>query len=205
MATLQEQLPLTVDEHLTVKSPLKTAGEYEFQLEVPLDREFSELAIFAQINDFSEVTNGLELYANIGNEKTLVPNKASHDVAGKSIFWGGNALFFSRKDFSAQRNIIKIFMTLSADMEVKLYTQLTKDNDYTVKLGQTIFEFVSPDSPKTFYLDLSREKWDLGDKTIALEFITYAGAPQFQVAFDKDFKTEIEGKHSFSTMTYLIT
>lgn len=64
-------------------------------------------------------------------------------------------MFFSKHNFSSGKNIIKIYMSLSADMEVKLYSQLTKGNGFTVKLEQTYFEFVAANQPKNYYLDLA--------------------------------------------------
>lgn len=49
---------------------------------MPLDINFTQLGVFAEIKDFSEAAAGLELYANIGKKDAAYPSSDSYAVAG---------------------------------------------------------------------------------------------------------------------------
>lgn len=61
---------------------------------MPLDSNFTQIGVFAQIQDYPETAGGLELYANIGKNDAAYPSSDNYTVAGESIFWGGEALYF---------------------------------------------------------------------------------------------------------------
>lgn len=121
---------------------------------IPEDAEFSELAVLAQINDFPEVAGGLEIYGNIGDEQTPIPSRRSHRLSGKSIFWGGEGLFFSKEDLVGSR-WIKIAITLYPGTEVRLFTQLSTKKSTGLKLQEDYFGYTTGKDQKKYYLDLS--------------------------------------------------
>lgn len=92
------------------------------------------MAIFATINHFPEATGGLELYANIGNKDRSFPTSDNYDVVGESIFWGGEGLYFSKSDFNEEKSWIKIYLSISAGMEVELSSRLVNGNIFSVSL-----------------------------------------------------------------------
>lgn len=58
------------------------------------------------------------------------------------MFWGGEALFFSKQDFVAG-NWIKLAMTLYPGTEVKLFCQLNNRNNITLKLQEDYFDYTT--------------------------------------------------------------
>lgn len=140
-AAFQSRIQLTVDNPLILKTSKESAGEYELDMKVPLETDFTQLAIFVEITDFASATAGLELFANIGNEQTAFPSSQKYDSAGESIFWGGEGLFFARSDFSEQNSWIKIYLSLAAGMQAKVITKLTRGNDFKVQLGTAYFDY----------------------------------------------------------------
>jgi hypothetical protein len=51
-AVLQPRFSLTLNSSLIVRAPQDKAGEYEFELEVPLDATFTDLAFYAEISAY---------------------------------------------------------------------------------------------------------------------------------------------------------
>jgi hypothetical protein len=90
------------------------------------------MAIYAQIKDYSVAGGGLVLLANLGDKSRAIPTPNSYDQAGESIFWGGLGLYYSKKDFTEENNWIKIYLSVSAGMEVSLFTKLTNGNDFSI-------------------------------------------------------------------------
>ena len=87
-----------------------------------------------------------------------IPSKKDYQVAGESIFWGGLGLYFDKKDFKGGKNWIKIFVSLSPGMQVKVYFRETLGNDFMIELNVAYFDFTTRDEAKGYYLDLSKEK-----------------------------------------------
>lgn len=89
-------------------------------------------------------------------------------------------------------------------MQVKLYTKLTKGNDFTIKLGEAYFDYKTDNHPKNYYLDLNNEEEKIGNKSIVLGFIVYSGEPKVRVAFDANFNTELKGVQTYGSIVFLI-
>jgi len=66
-AQLNQRYLLSLDNTLYLKAPLNAAAEFEFEIQVPSDLNFTQIAIYAQITDFLNATKGLEFYANVGD------------------------------------------------------------------------------------------------------------------------------------------
>ena len=85
---------------------------------------------------------GLELYANIGDENTTVPSDENYLVAGEPIYWGGLGLFFDKDDFKDGR-WIKIYMSMGAGMKATLYWHYSIGSTFNVTLGTAYFDYTT--------------------------------------------------------------
>lgn len=51
----------------------------EIEIQIPYDLNFTQVAFYAQIDSMEKAKEGLEMYANIGEENTAIPSKKQYD------------------------------------------------------------------------------------------------------------------------------
>lgn len=66
-AQLNQRYVLSLDNTLYLRAPQNAAAEFEFEIQVPSELKFTQIAIFAQITDFLRATSGIEFYGNVGD------------------------------------------------------------------------------------------------------------------------------------------
>jgi hypothetical protein len=194
------QMNLT-DSHLFT-APAANALPVEVEIQVPLNLNYTQLVLYAQIESFEKASEGLEMYANIGDYSTEIPSRTDYDSSGQSIYWGGKGIFLSKEEVKPGQ-WIKLYLYLSQGMQVRLYGKAVFGNDFLIELGKTYFDFTSYQEDKVYVLDLA--KTPLAGKTLSIEFVVYSGDPFVRIAMDSGFLTPLGERGAVSTSTYLIT
>lgn len=98
---LSSVLRLALNDTATFAATPEDALLLEIEMQVPPALNFTQIALYAQIESVEKASEGLEMYANVGNASRERPNKAQFDSRGESIFWGGKGVFLSREEVRA--------------------------------------------------------------------------------------------------------
>jgi hypothetical protein len=93
---LEKRLRIGFSETHTFTAPATSGLPLEIEIQIPYDLNFTQIAFYAQINSMEKAQEGLEMFANIGDENTPIPSKKSYDQFGESIYWGGKGIFLSK-------------------------------------------------------------------------------------------------------------
>lgn len=202
VAVIESQLTIYLDSKLGAASPQDSPGEFEFKILVPENLDFTDLAFYAQINDFNKAGEGLELYANIGGENTSVPSDQNFQVSGEPIYWGGEGLFFDRKDFE-QGRWIKIYLSMAAGMKATLYWHYSVGHSFEVALGTAYFDYTTKEDAKAYNLNLGNAS--LSGSTVYLYFVVYSGLPTVRVSLDANLSSILTGTGAYGSNTFMIT
>jgi hypothetical protein len=80
----------------TFAAPPNSGLPMEIEIQVPYDINYTQIAVYAQIDSMEKASEGLEMYMNIGDENTLIPTSTSYEDFGQSIYWGGKGIFLSK-------------------------------------------------------------------------------------------------------------
>lgn len=93
---LSKRLRINLNDTATFSAPPTSGLPVEIELYISNSINYTQIAVYAQIDSFDKATEGLEMLASIGDESTPIPSTTSFDESGKSIYWGGKGIFLSK-------------------------------------------------------------------------------------------------------------
>lgn len=99
--SISSVLRLALNDTSTFAAAPKDPLLLEIEIQVPLGLNFTQIALYAEIESIEKASEGLEMYANVGNSSRERPNKVQFDSKGDSIFWGGKGIFLSKEEIRA--------------------------------------------------------------------------------------------------------